>query len=563
MIGKIIEPYKTAFLSSELASNDARRQKTVLQEISRLYRSGFQLEGSSRNSFEQRLTGLVVNSQDEKVIRWCLNALARFGTRSGSENSIEIALRRNEANPEIVAAAVAAMSHLYNGHIDAVACLNSVDPSIITLAALQNTDPKKLDLSGFKIDIDRADCEVLKLALITVGLNRDVVNLFHPRHSNGQIVKALGQHPDLIVKQYSVWAVIENRRLTISDLGISFDELEKHKPNVQAKLLHLAANYDSDPKHRQDIIIRGSNLRDLEAREGLAKALTSKFYDGLQDVTLGWFDVESSDRVKLPLVEHFARYADQCGDYRSIALDLAETDTAYRDRVLLGAEGTLLFGEVKRSDVREGTADLFGFGDSSLISKLNSKANMTKLVKVLVLSANPTDPNMTSLRLDMEASNLKEQLRQVVAPKLQLHVENCWAVRTDQIQTELLNNKPSILHFSGHGNKNVLCFEDREGKPVTIGANMIADIVKVYGDLECLVLNACYSENIAEACSKHVKTVIGCNANIADNAAIAFTRGFYQSVAHGRDYENAFSAAKNEVRLVAQSEADKYVLIKA
>ncbi len=130
MSGTIIGPQKTAFLRSELESNDARRQKTVLQEISRLYRKGFQLVGSSRNGFEQSLTGLVVNSHDEKVIRWCLNALARLGTRSGSEASIEVALRRNEANPEIVAAAVAAMSHLYNGHIGAVSCLNSIDPAI-------------------------------------------------------------------------------------------------------------------------------------------------------------------------------------------------------------------------------------------------------------------------------------------------------------------------------------------------------------------------------------------------------------------------------------------------
>lgn len=561
--GKTVGPQKTAFLRSELESSDARRQKTVLQEISRLYRTGFQLAGSSRNGFEQSLTGLVVNSQDEKVIRWCLNALARFGTRSGSETSIEVALKRNEGNPEIVAAAVAAMSHLYNGHIGAVSCLNSIDPAIVTLAALQNTDPRKLDLSGFKIDIDRADYEVLKLALITVGLNKDVANLFDPRHSNGQIVKALGQHPDLIVKQYSVWAVIENSRLTISDLGIPLDDLEKHKPNVQAKLLHLAANYDADPKHRQDIIIRGSNLRDLEAREGLAKALTGKFYDGLQDVTLGWFDIEGSDRVKLPLVEHFARYSEQCGDYRIKALDLSESGAAYRDRVLLGAEGTSLFSEVKGSDVRDGTPDLFGFGESSLILELKGRGKKMELVKVLVLSANPANPGSDPLRLDREASTLKEQLRQVDVPKKTLQIENCWAVRPDQIQMELLNNNPSILHFSGHGDTNLLCFEDREGNPVLLDATMIAEIVQVYGQLECIVLNACFSESVARACAKHVKVVIGCDVEIDDNAAIAFTRGFYQSVAHGRDYENAFSAAKIEVRMIAPSEADKYVLIKA
>ena len=563
MNARFIPPHQTVFLRSELETGDPRRQKRSLQEVSRLHRSGLRFNGQFKTGFEQSVTGLVVNSRDEKVVRWCLNALARFGTKAGSETSIEVALRKHEQNPEIVAAGVAAISHLYNGHIGTVSVLGSIDPAIVTLAALQNTDPRKLDLTSFSIDIDKADDEVLKLALITVGLNKDIQNLFHPRHDNGQIVRALGQHSNLIIKQYSVWAVIENTRLTIFDLGIPFSALENQKPNVQAKLLQLVASYEADPSARQDLIIRGSNLNAVEAREGLAKGLSSNYYEGLQDVTLGWFDVEDSEPVKGLLAEHFARYADHCGDYRIRALELSEQPGQMRDRVLLGAEGTPLFGLVKASDIREGTPDLFGFSENSLISELSKMSNRMETKNVLVLSANPTHPQMSSLKLDREASTLKEQLRQVDHPKIDLKVENCWAVRPDQIQMELLNNNPAILHFSGHGDKNLLCFEDREGNPVIVEAAIIADIVRVYGELECLVLNACYSETVAKACAHHVKAVIGCDVSIDDDAAIAFTRGFYQSIAHGRSVENSFEAAKNEVRMIAPSEADKYVLTTA
>ncbi len=238
---------KTAFLRFELQNGNAYRTKTALQEISRLYRSGHQFNSEARNNFETAINGIVlIQKQDEKVVRWCLNSLAQLGRRENSSRYVEAALKQYEGNPEITAAGVAALCNMYLGNIDEVEILGRIDPAIRTLAALQNTDPRKLDLTGFKIDIDTADVEVLKLALITVGLNRGIENLFHPRHNNGEIVKELGQYPDPIVVQYSVWAVLENRRLTITELGVPFQSIDDHPPNVQSKLLQLAAEQETD-----------------------------------------------------------------------------------------------------------------------------------------------------------------------------------------------------------------------------------------------------------------------------------------------------------------------------
>jgi len=85
--------------------------------------------------------------------------------------SVERALRQQGGYPEIIAAAVAAAAKLYAGQLEACGALGSVQPEIRTLAALQVTHPSKLQLDGFRIEIDVADDEVLKLALITVGLD--------------------------------------------------------------------------------------------------------------------------------------------------------------------------------------------------------------------------------------------------------------------------------------------------------------------------------------------------------------------------------------------------------
>src|SRR5690606_22020246 len=152
-------------------------------------------------------------------------------------------------------------------------------------------------LTGFRINVDTADDEVLKLALITVGLNKAFENMFHPRHSNAELVKALGQHNNRIVKQYSVWSVIENTNLSIEDLGIPFSGLDIEPSNVQAKMLQLGAEKIVDLKERQEVIRKGSYLTAVDAREGLAKGLLSVYYDGLEGITLDWYDVEGSLRV--------------------------------------------------------------------------------------------------------------------------------------------------------------------------------------------------------------------------------------------------------------------------
>ena len=304
----IISAQKTAFLKFELENGAANRKKRALQEIVHLYHLGVQLNAEGRNAFEKLINGMVLSQQDIKVVRWCLNALSRLGTRQGSSCYVELAFQRHEDNPEIVAAAVAALAHIYNGNLESVSCLKSVDPAIKTLAALQTTSPKRLDLTSFRINIDKADVEVLKLALITIGLNKDIENLFDPRHSNGALVKALGQHDDKIVRQYSVWSVLENDKLTIDDLGIPFSAIDKELPNVQAKLLQLAAEREKDVKRLADIISAGSCNEHPEAQEGLAKGLLETHYDGLEEVTIGWFDVEESPDIRELLAEHFARF---------------------------------------------------------------------------------------------------------------------------------------------------------------------------------------------------------------------------------------------------------------
>jgi hypothetical protein len=161
-------------------------------------------------------------------------------------------------------------------------------------------------------------------------VNRDIEHLFHPRHTNAAFVKHLGQHDDNVVQQYSVWSVIENRRLSFEDLGIPVDEIDNVAPNVQAKMYELIAGRDSDTRRRLDMTMHGSLHGSVEAREGLAKGIRKNYYDGLEEVTIDWFRGEQHKQIRELLIEHMGRFADTCGPYEDLVLEISENEPSLR-----------------------------------------------------------------------------------------------------------------------------------------------------------------------------------------------------------------------------------------
>ena len=453
---------------------------------------------------------------------------------------------------------MAALSRMYRGNMGSIGVLTKLDPLIWKLAALQNTDPDKLDLQGLTIDIDRASDDVLRLALITVGLNRDIENLFHPRHSNREFVKRLATHPDLIVQQYSVWSVIENRRLVFEDLGVSLDEIEKLAPNVQAKVYQLIAERDPDLRRRISITETGSINKSSDAREGLSKGIRKSFYDGLEEVTLGWFDQETSPIVRENLAEHFARFSADCAPYEAKAFQINEADPGLRSRLLLGAEGKPLYGKLKA----EPYADLFS-GDNTdhILNTLRSTMHASqKIIKVLLIAASPVD--QPRLRLEKEQKDILQAIKKVSGGKVRIDFSMQVACAVEDIIPSLLGADADVFHFSGHGNTEGIMFETSGGfSQVVDGVSIAEYLLRLKKSPSCIILNACYSDALARALSARSDTVIGCNSKVNDDAAIRFSGSFYSAMGNGLKYGDCFHIAVQDVRtVISDIEARKFCL---
>jgi hypothetical protein len=160
--------------------------------------------------------------------------------------------------------------------------------------------------------------------------------------------------------------------------------------------------------------------------------------------------------------------------------------------------------------------------------------------KILVLTANPIGSDR--LRLDKEVREIGEGLRRS-ARREQFQLEQRWAIRLQDLHRALLDVKPHIVHFSGHGaGKGGLMVEDEQGKAAFISTAMVQELFEVFADMgvECVVLNACYSEAQATAISQNIPFVIGMPDWVSDRLSIAFAVAFYDAIGNGQEYDVAF-----------------------
>ncbi|RMG55214.1 MAG: CHAT domain-containing protein [Bacteroidetes bacterium] len=193
--------------------------------------------------------------------------------------------------------------------------------------------------------------------------------------------------------------------------------------------------------------------------------------------------------------------------------------------------------------------------------------------RILFLAANPTDSGR--LRLDYELREIREGLRRAHF-RDRFSLIPYQAVQPRDLSRAMLDESPHIVHFSGHGFRELLddesdgdgtrslewdadvpaaykggiALEDATGNTRLVEATALAGLFGLFeGQVSCVVLNACYSEVQADAILQHVPYVIGMTTAIPDKTAIAFATGFYDALGAGRDIPFAFNLARNRIQL--------------
>ncbi|MBN4003836.1 CHAT domain-containing protein [Nostoc sp. LPT] len=183
-------------------------------------------------------------------------------------------------------------------------------------------------------------------------------------------------------------------------------------------------------------------------------------------------------------------------------------------------------------------------------------------IKILILTANPSNTGSNPLCLDAEVRRIEEALqRSHYRDRFQITTK--LAVRTTDLRRAMLDHKPQIVHFSGHGiGEQGLILENDAGKVQLVSTEALAGLFGIFetGEIECVLLNACYSEIQATAIHQFVDCVIGMNQPIGDKSAVQFAEGFYDALGAGSPYEEAYKIGCSAIALEGSSEYSTPVL---
>ncbi len=197
---------------------------------------------------------------------------------------------------------------------------------------------------------------------------------------------------------------------------------------------------------------------------------------------------------------------------------------------------------------------------------INSKNHLTaievkemqttpKKIKILFLGAAPKDQDR--LRLDAEVREIDGKL-QMAKNRDMFTIEQQWAVRVSDLQGHLLRYSPDIVHFSGHGSDtNEIILENNNGESHPVSADTLSGLFSLLKDnIQCVVLNACYSVGQAKAIAQHIDYVIGMSDSIRDDSAISFSAAFYQTLGYGKNIDAAFKLGCLQIDMENLDEGD-------
>jgi CHAT domain len=173
-------------------------------------------------------------------------------------------------------------------------------------------------------------------------------------------------------------------------------------------------------------------------------------------------------------------------------------------------------------------------------------------MKILILASNPRN----DLELDEEIRDLKDVIDSS-RNRQNFDVENALAVRAGDLQELLFKHEPQIVHFCGHGGGETgLVFEGNNGGEQWVQTEALRNLFRLFSNkVSCVLLNACYSEEQADEIVNHIDYVIGMNQAIRDDAAIAFSKGFYRALGYGCSIEEAYEFGCNAIQLEIAGES--------
>lgn len=237
------------------------------------------------------------------------------------------------------------------------------------------------------------------------------------------------------------------------------------------------------------------------------------------------------------------------GDYPEFSLSLmrnalrlrqAETKAGQKDHSSEAAEA---IAEIQNIFVKPKIAEKLGALELSEDSR--ALASILEQIEVLIVSSRSAGSPV--LNIDEEFRSVREAIeRAKYGKRINLRTP-LLAARIEDITRELLEEKVDIIHFSVHGDGTGISVMSDDGTPFIWKFDALKEHLKTFKGIKCIVLNSCNSD--VYDVDDWPAVVVAMREAIEDQAAIEFSRGFYQAIGAGKSIK--YSA--NQGQLTARS----------
>ncbi|PWI19970.1 hypothetical protein DI272_41750 [Streptomyces sp. Act143] len=165
---------------------------------------------------------------------------------------------------------------------------------------------------------------------------------------------------------------------------------------------------------------------------------------------------------------------------------------------------------------------------------------------VLCLLAGPRETSRLQLRHEFRA--IEEAARR--GRRRTLDIRLSAATRRRDLVPSLVEHKPDVVHFGGHGSTGgELLLEEDDGSVAPVPAEALAAVLDAVGGVSVAVLNACHLGRYLDVVGPSVGEVIGSPAKLDDEDALAFCRDYYAALALGETWARAFDLGRAGVGL--------------
>lgn len=174
---------------------------------------------------------------------------------------------------------------------------------------------------------------------------------------------------------------------------------------------------------------------------------------------------------------------------------------------------------------------------------------------ILLLASNPG--SSARLALGEEARAIETKLR-ASQHRDAIQFRTRWAVRPDDLLQALNEDRPTIVHFSGHGSGagGIVLHDEVTGDRLVPGNALKRLFTVMKDEIRMVVLSACFSIEQAREIVSVIDVVVGMADSVGDSAARAFAAGFYRALAFGRTVQNAFEQGVTAIELEGFNDGD-------